>query len=86
MGLCELVDCVGPLTAEQFRMNARKAGLVSAHAILGGYENTFAWVLANARRLKTPVPYKHPGGAVIWVALDEATERALKRRKSERQS
>lgn len=83
VGLCELVDCFGPLSAEEFRRNARKAGMVQSHAILGGYENTFAWVLSNARRFKTPVPYKHPGGAVIWVELDDATDRAVKRRKAE---
>ena len=26
VGVCEVVDCVGPLTAEEFRRNARKAG------------------------------------------------------------
>ena len=84
VGLCDLVDCRGPLTAAEFRQNARKAGMARADAILGGYANTYAWVLANARRLKTPVPYDHPSGAVIWVALDDATERALKRRRTEK--
>jgi hypothetical protein len=27
------------------------------------------WVLANARAVRSPVPYKHPSGAVIWVNL-----------------
>jgi hypothetical protein len=31
------------------------------------------WVLANARQLDRPVPYKHPSGAVIWVSLDPET-------------
>lgn len=83
VGLCEVVDCVGPLTAEEYRRNARKAGMLPAEAIWGGYKNTFAWVLANARRFKTPVPYKHPSGAVIWVTLEDATDQVLKRRKTE---
>lgn len=29
------------------------------------------WVLTNARRLVSPVSYKHPYGAVVWVTLDE---------------
>ncbi|TWI56456.1 ASCH domain-containing protein [Bradyrhizobium huanghuaihaiense] len=29
------------------------------------------WVLLNGRRLTTPVLYKHPSGAVIWVNLSE---------------
>jgi hypothetical protein len=42
-------------------------------------ERTFAdgwrvpWVLAKAWRLPTPIPYKHPPGAVIWVNLDPET-------------
>jgi hypothetical protein len=83
VGLCEVIDCIGPLTAEEYRRDARRAGMLPAEANLGGYKNTFAWVLANSRRFKTPVPYRHPSGAVIWVALDEATERAVKRRKAE---
>jgi len=84
VGLCEVVDCIGPLSAEEFRRNVRKAGMIPAEAVLGGYTNTFAWVLANARRFKAPVPYAHPSGAVIWVQLDDATGRAVKRRKTER--
>ena len=83
VGSCVVVDCIGPLTAEEFRRNARKAGIVPAEAALGGYASTFAWVLANARRFKSPVPYAHPSGAVIWVQLDDSTGRAVKRRKTE---
>ena len=83
VGLCEVIDCIGPLTAEEYRRDARRAGMLPAEANLGGYKNTFAWVLENSRRFKTPLLYRHPSGAVIWVALDEATERAVKRRKTE---
>jgi hypothetical protein len=34
---------------------------------------TVPWVLAEARPLPRPVPYKHPSGAVIWVNLDSET-------------
>jgi hypothetical protein len=27
VGVCEVVDCVGPLSAEEFKHNARKAGM-----------------------------------------------------------
>jgi len=34
----------------------------------------------DARRLEKPIPYDHPSGAVIWVALDEKTQvQALER-------
>lgn len=29
------------------------------------------WVLKGVKRLKTPVPYTHPQGAVIWVTLPD---------------
>ena len=83
VGFCEVIDCIGPLTADEYRRDARRAGMLPAEANLGGYKNTFAWVLANARLFKTSVPYRHTSGAVIWVALGEATEPAVKRRKTE---
>lgn len=35
------------------------------------------WVLANARAVGSPVRYKHPFGAVIWVNLDPEVETAV---------
>ena len=77
VGVCDLVDCVGPLTAEGFRKNAKKAGMSSNEATLGHYKNTFAWVLEDPRILKRPVPYQHPSGAVIWVRLDGRVEQEI---------
>jgi hypothetical protein len=77
-GVCEIVDCIGPLTANALRKNAVNAGMRPSEARLGGYRNTFAWVLAKPRYLKKPVPYKHPSGAVIWVCLDGKVERAIR--------
>jgi hypothetical protein len=48
VGLCDLVDCTGPLKAEVFRKNAAQAGLRSAEATLGGYRaSTRPWVRAS---------------------------------------
>lgn len=33
------------------------------------YKKIHAWVLQNAVRFETPIPYTHPQGAVIWVNL-----------------
>ena len=41
------------------------------------FEGEYAWVLKNVVRLKTPVPYKHPPGAVTWVTLDEPTTKKV---------
>lgn len=35
------------------------------------------WVLAEARPLARPVPYRHPNGAVIWVNLEADVARAV---------
>ena len=56
IGVCDLVDCIGPLAADEFRKNARKAGLRPSEATLGYYRHTYAWVLKNARRLRRPIP------------------------------
>jgi len=80
VGLCEVVDCVGPLTAEEFRKNAKRAGMRPSEARLGRYRQTYAWVMAKPRRLSRPVPYRHPPGAVIWVRLDERVEQAIRTR------
>jgi hypothetical protein len=70
VGFCDLVGVVGPLTLQDLR------GWIQKHrvpnSLLKGrppYKKTFAWVLENARRLRLPVPYTHPSGAVIWVRL-----------------
>lgn len=82
VGCCDLLGCQGPLTAEEFRRNARKAGLRPAEAKLGYYRTTFAWVLGNVRRVEPPVPYRHPSGAVIWVQLTAAVSHKLETRVS----
>lgn len=77
IGVCDLADCAGPLTAAEFRTNVRKAGMRPNEATLGYYRQTYAWVLKNAQRLERPVPYHHASGAVIWVKLDSAVERKV---------
>ena len=82
VGVCDLVGCIGPLTAGEFRKNARKAGLRPGEATLGHYRHTYAWVVDKPKRLRHPVPYKHPSGAVIWVRLKTAVERRIRRQAS----
>jgi hypothetical protein len=77
VGVCDLVDCVGPLTATSFRKNAERAGLRPNDARLGWYRTTYAWVLANPRYLLKPVAYEHPPGAVIWVKLQAALQHQI---------
>jgi len=78
IGVCDVVDCRGPLTADEFRKNAKKAGMKPTEATLGYYRQTYAWVVERPRELKQPVPYEHPSGAVIWVRLDVAVEKRVR--------
>jgi hypothetical protein len=77
IGVCDLVDCIGPLTAEQFRKNAKKAGMRPSEATLGYYRQTYAWVFEKPRLLKQPGLYQHPSGAVIWVKFNGRVERKI---------
>lgn len=40
-------------------------------------DGQYAWVLKDVVKFKTPVPYKHPSGAVTWVTLDEPTTKKV---------
>lgn len=72
VGTAELVDCVGPLTAEEWNKNVRKIAnqpIRSMREVRYG-SRTHAWVLKNARRLKKSVKYRHKQGAVVWHPVD----------------
>jgi hypothetical protein len=77
IGVCNLVESIGPLTADGFRKNAKKAGMRPSECKLGYYRKTYAWVLEKPKYLKKPVPYKHPSGAIIWVKLTAGVERKI---------
>ena len=67
-GTANLVDCI-KLTRKEFEL-ARDRHCVPKEVSLP-YKNIYAWVLEDAVCLDTPKEYKHPQGAVIWVALKE---------------
>ena len=71
VGTCELIEVRGPLSIADLAANARKLNTpraeISSHLYYG--DHTYAWVLTAVRRFRTPVRYRHPPGAVIWVKL-----------------
>jgi hypothetical protein len=69
VGVAELVDTLPSLPLSTIRSNHRKHR-VPVGQIGDDFKWTTAWVLEHARPLAKPVPYKHPAGAVIWVAVD----------------
>ena len=75
LGVAELVDALPPLSREAFDAAEARHGIAGARrdeAFALGW--TVPWVVADARALTEPVPYRHPRGAVTWVNLspDEA--------------
>ena len=78
VGTCELVDVNEPLTLPEMRRNVDMHGIPLKDLGRGlYYEKTYAWVLKNAKTLKSPIPYKHPSGAVIWVKLPDSTRKLI---------
>jgi hypothetical protein len=66
-GSCKLVDCIGPLSQEQFNNNTEKHLNLSLHPT---YKKTYAWVLTEPKRFEKGIKYNHPQGAIIWVNLN----------------
>src|SRR5438128_1666594 len=72
VGTADVADCRPPLRSPEEYAAAEPYHRVGPSR----RESAFAegwrtpWVLANARLLPKPVPYKHPSGAVIWVNLE----------------
>lgn len=68
VGEANLVEVIGPLTYGQLVKNAKKMNEVASDVTPPDVP-TFAWVLEDARRYESPVPYTHRSGAVIWARL-----------------
>lgn len=77
VGICTLVEVIGPLTLKDMKDNAKRIGCKSSELTSTYYKNTYAWVLGNIERLPQPVPYKHPSGAVIWVKLSNSVVKKI---------
>src|SRR4051812_10539727 len=80
VGTGEITDCKPPLrTPEEYAEAEPYHGIpASQHAVTFTEGWCTPWVLANARTLAEPVPYKHPQGAVIWVNLEPDTAARIK--------
>lgn len=80
VGLARIVDCLPPLDLSNYMDHAER------HAIPAkmldeviAYRWVHPWVLADARALQKPVPYKHKSGAVLFVTLDDDVATAIRR-------
>lgn len=79
VGVAEVTDCRPAIaTREAYAAAEPHHGIPperQERAFADGWRTP--WVLANARKLARPVPYKHPSGAVIWVNLQPETATAV---------
>jgi hypothetical protein len=72
--LSEVIQITPKLAIENaLKMGMKKLTKEMADDVAGEY----AWVLKDVVVFKTPVPYKHPSGAVTWVTLDEPTTKKV---------
>ncbi len=76
-GVCEIVDCLGPLSVSVMECNLH-LHCAPERFWRGpdGYTEVFAWVLDRPRRLRPEWRYIHPRGAVTWVNLRNRLIRA----------
>jgi len=77
VGLCDVVNCLGPLSLAEMRRNIGKHGmsLSDLRSRDGNYETIYAWVLKRPRRFKGPVPYRHKSGVIVWHPLPDSIKR-----------
>jgi hypothetical protein len=79
VGVASLIDVKGPLSQQERIYTIDKHQIPLDQLKSGITEKwNFAWVLGNAQLLKSPIAYKHPNGAVIWVNLDRETQEKFK--------
>lgn len=78
VGVAELTDTKGPLERDQM-LSARPHHQIPSDTIKSGDVDKWnhAWVLENTHRLRTPIRYDHPPGAVIWVKLGKREQDEL---------
>lgn len=71
IGEAELIDCLSPLDELDVDLKTIRYMLLHQVDDLDKLKKwKYPWVLKNAKRYNHPIPYDHPGGAVIWVKLD----------------
>ena len=68
MGITKLVSCTGPMTLELLQ-KCRNAHCIDYDQQPDLERYKFAWTINFTQKLESPIPYRHPKGAIIWVKL-----------------
>lgn len=77
VGVAKIVDSLPELSASEMAHHFHKHRI--PHEDIETTEWRHPWVLESAQRLRNPVPYEHPSGAVIWVNLHPSLEAEVRR-------
>jgi len=84
VGVCRLIDCIGPLSVNQFIENAEKMNYDRKELEVERKElkkdlskPCYAWVLADVKRLPKPIRFANPSGAVTWALLPAHISRKI---------
>lgn len=71
IGTCCIEDSINLLNHGNISEIVTKS-CVDEKTLMEFYKKPNGWVISNAKRLDKPVKYKHPMGAIIWVALEDS--------------
>ena len=75
IGAVRLLDVHGPFSSEEIGEYEHLHRVLSDDtSTYSGPQGLYAWEMTGAVRFATPVPYRHPQGAAIWVRLDPPIE------------
>jgi hypothetical protein len=85
LGVCQLTDCIGALTVDQFirnasKMNCKRKELEAQRKRLTrelSKRPLYAWLLSDVKRLSEPIHFKNPPGAVTWTLLPPYISRRI---------
>ncbi len=86
LGVCTIVNCLGPLTVDDYIKNARKMNRSKKELVANREDieidfliyDFYAWVLSDIKGLAKPVAFENPSGAVTWAKLPPAIARKIK--------
>ena len=79
VGTCVVEGAEGPLSLSKLKRSKAMHGVAPKEfSDTPPYKRTHAWILGKARRLRRPVRYRHPPGAVIWVDLSSSEARRVR--------
>ena len=69
VGMCQIEDCIGPLTLDELKAQAELHRIPVETLTALPHTRTYAWVLSEVKVFVEPIAYKHPSGSVVWVKL-----------------